>query len=226
MNRRWQLAVIAKAPVPGSVKTRLCPPFTFSQAAALAEAALRDTLEAALASSARRVLVVLEGDRGPWITPGVDVVAQRSGPFGERLQGAVDDAFSSCADPLLVIGMDTPQASSALLDETAALLSGADAVLGAADDGGYWVIGTKTRVSGLFTGVPMSTPETGRAQRDRLAALGLRCTPAPALRDVDRFDDARAVALLAPRTRFSAAFTRFTVDGPSSRALVSGGGSR
>ena len=64
------LLVIAKQPVPGRVKTRLVPPCTFEQAAALAEAALADTLQTALTVPARRRVLVLDGNPGPWLPPG------------------------------------------------------------------------------------------------------------------------------------------------------------
>jgi len=204
----WQLAVMAKEPVPGQVKTRLCPPLTHHQAAELAAAALADTLAAGLASGAGRCLVVLDGRPGPWLPAGVEVVAQRGGPFGERLAGAVADAYAGWAVPVVVIGMDTPQVTPALLDAAAApLLDGRSATtLGPADDGGFWALGTLAPVPAMFDGVPMSTDRTGAEQRAALNRLGLSCTELAGLRDVDHVDDAAAVAAAAPRTRFAAAF--------------------
>ena len=83
--------------------------------------------------------------------------------------------------------------------------SGADAVLGPAPDGGYWAIGLSVPDPRAFVGVPMSTAHTGRAQHTRLRMLGLRVALLPALRDVDRIADARAVAKLAPSGRFARA---------------------
>jgi len=68
------LLVIAKQPLPGRVKTRLVPPCTPGQAAALAEAALADTLHTVLAAPARRRVLVLDGEPGPWLPPGFDIV--------------------------------------------------------------------------------------------------------------------------------------------------------
>lgn len=73
-----QLVVIAKSPVPGAVKTRLTPPYTAQEAAALAEAALRDTLSAVAAAPAARRVLALLGEPGPWLPAGCDVVAQRA----------------------------------------------------------------------------------------------------------------------------------------------------
>lgn len=69
--------VMAKAPVPGRVKTRLCPPLSPDEAAAVAEAALSDTCEAVSRCSADRLVVALDGAPGAWLPPGFEVVPQR-----------------------------------------------------------------------------------------------------------------------------------------------------
>jgi hypothetical protein len=104
------LLVIAKAPVPGRVKSRLVPPYTHAQAAALAEAALIDTLHGVLAAPARRRVLVLDGSPGPWLPAGFDVMEQAGGGLDERLAAA----FDAVAGPALIVGMDrTPERSRA-----------------------------------------------------------------------------------------------------------------
>jgi rSAM/selenodomain-associated transferase 1 len=193
------IAVIAKAPVPGRCKTRLCPPCSPEQAAALAAAALADTLAAVAATPAARRVVVLDGAPGLWLSPGFEVIAQRGEGLGQRLAAA----FADLGEPALVVGMDTPQLTPRLLRQAVALLARGDAVLGPAYDGGYWAIGLRRADAGIFAGVPMSDPGTCAVQRARLHALALRTHELPALRDVDEIDDARAVAALAPHTRFA-----------------------
>lgn len=73
-----------------------------------------------------------------------------------------------------------------------------DAYFGPAEDGGFWALGLATPDPELLRGVPMSTPDTGAVQRDRLTAAGLRVRDLPALRDVDTAADAEAVAAAAP----------------------------
>jgi rSAM/selenodomain-associated transferase 1 len=200
------LLVIAKAPVPGRVKTRLTPPCTPEQAAGLAAAAVADTLAAvAAAGGRRRRVLALDGPPGPWIPPGFEVVPQRGDAFGERL----GCAFADVGGPALLVGMDTPQLTPALLESGLALLERAevDAVLGPALDGGYWALGLHTPDPRVFEGVPMSVEETGAAQRARLEELGLRVADLPPLSDVDTIEDARAVAAAAPGTAFAAAMT-------------------
>ncbi|MFF9456220.1 TIGR04282 family arsenosugar biosynthesis glycosyltransferase [Streptomyces flaveolus] len=191
------LLVIAKEPRPGRVKTRLTPPFTPAQAAALAEAALADTLRAVATTPARRRVLVLDGVPGPWLPAGFDVVPQCAGGLDERLA----DAFAGCAGPALLVGMDTPQVTPELLTVD---FSGCDAYFGPAEDGGFWALGLARPDPGLLRGVPMSTAVTGAVQRERLVSAGLRVRDLPPLRDVDTAADARAVAALAPHGRFAA----------------------
>ena len=191
------LLVIAKEPVPGRVKTRLVPPCTPQQAAALAEAALADTLHAVLAAPARRRVLVLDGEPGPWLPPGFDIVPQCGDGLDERLAGA----FAAVHGPALLIGMDTPQLTPGLL---AVDWEVADAWFGPAADGGFWGLGLWAPDAALVRGVPMSTADTGAVQRARLHAAGLRVAELPRLRDVDTAADAVAVARQAPRSRFAA----------------------
>ncbi|MEU8034835.1 DUF2064 domain-containing protein [Streptomyces sp. NPDC049099] len=197
------LLVIAKQPLPGRVKTRLTPPFTPQQAAQLAEAALADTLHAVTATPATRRVIVLDGAPGPWLPPGFEVLPQCAGGLDERLA----DAFAHCSGPALLIGMDTPQVTPELLTVD---FEGCDAYLGPAEDGGFWAIGLAEPAPALLRGVPMSTPETGAVQRQRLLAAGLRVRELPWLRDVDTAADAHAVAVLAPHGRFAARLARCT----------------
>ena len=193
--------VLAKSPTAGRVKTRLCPPCTPLQAAALAEAALHDTLAAVVCTPNVRRVAVLDGPPGPWLPSAFDVVPQVHGGLARRLAGA----FRHVDGPALLIGMDTPQVTPDLLSGALERLGapGVDAVLGGAADGGYWAIGFARRVRRAFDGVPMSTARTAIAQRRRLAALGLRWAELPQLRDVDVIADAHAVAATIPNSRFA-----------------------
>jgi rSAM/selenodomain-associated transferase 1 len=206
------LIVIAKAPVAGRSKTRLTPPCTPQQAANLAEAALTDTLHAVLATPAGRRVLVLEGTPGAWLPDGFEVLPQRGDGLDERLAAAFADvagcgpaAPGPLTPPALLVGMDTPQVTPELLADAAAALHapGVDAVLGHAPDGGYWAIGLCVQDPRFFVGVPMSTESTGREQEARLREHGLSVALLPELRDVDLIDDARAVAALAPDSRFA-----------------------
>jgi uncharacterized protein len=207
-----QLIILAKAPVPGRVKTRLTPPFTPQEAAMLAEAALVDTLEAGASASFARHTLALDDQRA---APGAlraelparfEVSAQRGRGLDERIAAAFDDAYASLAVPVVLIGMDTPQVTPGLLETVAQPLAAgeADAVFGPAEDGGFWLLGLRRPDAGLILGVPMSADHTGRVQLDRLRDAGLRVRQVPELLDVDTAEDAERVAWQAPGSRFAA----------------------
>lgn len=197
------LLVIAKEPVPGRVKTRLTPPYAPRDAARLALASLRDTLDTVVAAPAERRVLVLEGRPGPWVPDGVEVAPQASGGLDERLAAA----FALCDGPAVLVGMDTPQITPELLAPALDPCGwGPDtAWFGPASDGGFWCLGLPKPDASLLLGVPMSAPDTGAVQRGRLVSAGLRVRDLPELRDVDTARDAAFVARQAPHTRFAAA---------------------
>lgn len=218
------LIVIAKEPVPGRVKTRLTPPFTPAQAAALARAALLDTLDAVLGAPADHRLLVLDGAADGWLPHPLrdefTIVPQASGTLDARLAAAFAQAARIDQGPALLVGMDTPQLTVDVLTkgllalgaglfgaDTAGSYADADAVFGPALDGGFWTLGLREpghpRVRDLLIGVPMSRDDTGRHQHDRLVSAQLRISVLPTLRDVDHVEDAHAAAAQAPRTRFA-----------------------
>jgi len=239
-----QLIVIAKAPVPGQVKTRLTPPFTPQEAARLAEAALTDTLEAAAhAPFSRRVLALagasstLHGRHGvgvahggwlpraEWLPRGFEVTGQHGQGLDERIAAALDDAYARLPVPVVLIGMDTPQVTPALLESVARPLARgeADAVFGPARDGGFWLLGLRRPDPSLVLGVPMSQTHTGRGQLSRLLRASLRVRLAPELIDVDTAADAHEVALKAPDSRFAATLRGISGERDPGRPVALGG---
>ena len=219
VNPVCRLVVLAKEPRPGKVKTRLCPPFSPDQAAALAAAALSDTFTAvrgAVTEAARHDMVVepvlvLDGSSGEWLDEawGNDepppVVPQREGGLDERIAGAFEEA-SVAGQPTILIGMDTPQVGAErLLRAMQELLRpGCDAVFGRAFDGGWWSLGMAEADPDLVRGIPTSTSFTGRRQLNRLVRAGLRVSLLDSLRDVDTVADADEAAALIPSGRFAA----------------------
>ncbi len=193
------LAVMCKAPVPGRVKTRLSPPCSRREAAALAEAALRDTFDAVRAAPAARRVAVVDGGPGDWIGEGIEVTLQRGHRLDERLAAALDDL----AGAALVIGMDTPQVTAGLLGAGLRAVAERGSALGPARDGGYWAIGLARPDARAVLGIPMSSARTAAAQRARLAELGLVPAELEPLADVDDIASAREVAATAPHTRFA-----------------------
>jgi hypothetical protein len=204
-----QVVVIAKEPVPGRVKTRLTPPFTPAEAAALAEAALADTLAAVAQTNVVRRVLALDGEPGDWLPRGFDVIGQRGAGLDERIAWALKDAHLTLPVPLVLIGMDTPQVTPALLLAAAQPLVSdtADATFGMAEDGGFWLLGLRRLDPSLVLGVPMSQPDTGSRQLTRLERAGLRVKRLPDLIDVDTVREAESVAASAPESAFATCLT-------------------
>jgi len=193
-----QLIVLAKTPVPGRVKTRLCPPCTPEQAAAVAAAALADTLDTVTLTAVAGRTLVVDGDHPA--PAGWSRVAQRGGPLGERLACAYADTAVPGLSSLL-IGMDTPQVTPALLEAAVRRLGEdeTDAVLGGAEDGGWWALGLRDPAHAeVLRDVEMSTAVTGAATLSALESRGLRVAPLNVLRDVDSAADAHVVAAICP----------------------------
>ena len=199
MNLR--LIVIAKEPIPGLVKTRLCPPCEPQEAALIAEACLRDTLAAVADLECGHKILALDGSPGDWLPAGFGVITQRGSDLGDRLT----NAFMDVGGPCLLVGMDTPQLTPALLRHAMGCLLNprVDAVLGPTVDGGWWALGVKRPHPRMFESVPMSTPQTYIHQRRRLSSLGLRIRALPVLRDVDHFADARLLASAFPHLKMA-----------------------
>lgn len=193
------LTVIAKAPIAGKVKTRLCPPCTPGQAADIAEAALADTFDAITAVVGRtgvRPGLLIDGEP-PLFTPAeFDVVPQR----GEGLEQRLRHGFCDLG-PGIIVGMDTPQAVAGLGATLGRLERGVD-VLGLAIDGGYWAIGLARTdedfLGAVFGGIPMSTSRTGVYQLRRLHQLGRSVHMLASARDLDTVGDMLAAAAGQP----------------------------
>jgi rSAM/selenodomain-associated transferase 1 len=200
-DRTQTIIVLAKEPRPGRVKTRLQARFSPEQAAALAAAALSDTLTAVRTSRVRRRVLAWEGDPTGW-NHGFEVVTQPDGDLGARLASAFSDVQTARrGEPTLLIGMDTPQVEPSLLEHR---WGGADAVLGLSDDGGFWAIGLRDADPyAVFDGIEMSTDRTGAIQLARLLDLNLSVQLLPPLRDIDEPADAELVADRHPQLRFS-----------------------
>ncbi len=205
--------VMAKAPVPGQVKTRLGARVGAEAAASLAAAALMDSIDACeLAFGPDRCYLAVDGDLAAatdaraltrrlraWTT-----LSQRGGDFGRRLAHAHLDVAALGRTAVVQIGMDTPQATAQDLRDVADALPACDAVLGPAEDGGWWVLGLNDpRLARRLAGVAMSTARTGADTHAALVGAGARVATAATLRDVDEVEDADHVAALAPDLRFS-----------------------
>jgi rSAM/selenodomain-associated transferase 1 len=170
---RGVIAVFAKRPESGRVKTRMCPPLTPEQAAQLYACLLDDALEATSVAARQHgleaVLAVHPaescGELSGRCPPAFRVVAQRGPDLAARMEYAVAEAAAGGARRILLRGSDSPTLDSAVIGETLEALDGFDVVVCPDRDGGYSLIGLKEPVPGLFSH-PMST---GNVLDDTLA---------------------------------------------------------
>ena len=223
------IGVMAKVPRPGYSKTRLCPPLRPEQAAALSAAFLRDTT-ANIAEAARYAPIVgyaayapsgAKDALVPHLTRGTrPVLADGTTPapcnvegFGRCLLHATEQLLAAGHAAACVLSSDTPTLpTDYLLDAAALLLDGNDrrVVLGACDDGGYYLLGMRRLHAHLFADIAWSTASVAAATRDRAAEAGLDLVELPAWYDID---DAAALERLVHETvGYDPAWTRRAIE--------------
>ncbi|MEO0996494.1 MAG: TIGR04282 family arsenosugar biosynthesis glycosyltransferase [Pseudomonadota bacterium] len=194
MAERVRICVFAKAPVPGSVKTRLIPALGADAAATLAARLLGLTLAEALASTADIVELTMAPAPDDPAWDGVTIPAavaradQGSGGLSERLERAAARSLAAGSAAVL-IGTDCPGLTSARLDQAMAALQNSDAVLIPALDGGFVLLGLRRQVPRLFDDVPWSSDAVAELTLRRLRAAGLAVWVGTPLRDIDDPDD-------------------------------------
>lgn len=194
------VALIAKEPIPGRVKTRLYPDLSYEAAAMVAAAAIQDTVAVVNGLPAAERILFFDGALRPPGTEDWRVLQQPSGDLDERL----GELFDSVDGRLLLIGMDTPQLT---VEDLLPLFESGDGSIdgwfGPANDGGFWALALEKPAGDLIRGVPMSRDDTGALQLARLEAAELSIRRLPTLMDVDTFQEALTVAELAPETNFA-----------------------
>jgi rSAM/selenodomain-associated transferase 1 len=205
------LIIFAKAPIPGQVKTRLCPPLSPDEAASLHGSIVLDMLER---SSPPTHTLPLRGgregrgwDRFIACLPspdhvffrileerqGVRLLPQTGDDLGARMAHALADIFAQGYRRALVIGTDLPTLPGSVFGEALALLDTHDVVLGPAHDGGYYLIGLRKPAPELFAGMPWSTDQVLALTQTKAAAAGLKTALLPVRRDLDTLDDLMAL---------------------------------
>lgn len=213
MNRA--LVIVGKAPRAGVTKTRLTPPLTPDQAAALYEAFLLDTTALALGLGWERVTLIYppgQGDAEALATllpAGVTLQAQSGEGLGAALTAAFAAHFAEGFARVVLIGSDNPTLPAAIIERAAAALSGHDLVLGPSSDGGYYLIGMNQPRPALFQGIDWSTAVVYQQTLARARTAGLRVRSIDEWYDVDtvaelrrlRDDLARVPVTVAPATR-------------------------
>jgi rSAM/selenodomain-associated transferase 1 len=188
------LAVMAKTPIPGSVKTRLTPPLTPEEASCLYSRFLRDTLELACrVDGVERFIAYTPGEAVSYfrnIAPnGFGLIPQSGGDLGERLIRVAETLFDRGFDKVLLLGSDLPTLPPALIMRALAELETVDVVLGPCEDGGYYLIGLGRFMPELFIGIPWSTDLVIRLTLAKALAIGASVSLLASWYDVDTVEN-------------------------------------
>lgn len=198
------LVIFAKAPIAGQVKTRLCPPLTYDEAATLHGSFVLDMLERTKVAATRLKLPL---DRYLACAPSstlvffqimeerqsVKLIDQVGDGLGARMEQAFATLFGKGYQRVFIVGTDVPSLPLDHYQQALALLEAHDVVLGPAPDGGYYLIGLKQPRPELFTDIAWSTDRVLAATQEKAASLGLKTALLPSWRDVDTIDDLRAL---------------------------------
>ena len=201
---RTAFVIFAKAPIPGHVKTRLCPPLTPDEAATLHGSFVIDTLERTKAAVGK---LKLDMDRYLACAPssghvffkimeerqGVKLIDQVGDDLGARMHHVVETMFSRGYRRTIIIGTDVPTVPLDHFKQALTSLEDHDLVLGPALDGGYYLIGINQSVPELFSDIPWSTDQVLRLTQEKAAVLGLKTALLERWRDVDTLDDLEAL---------------------------------
>jgi uncharacterized protein len=190
--------IFTKAPIPGTVKTRLCPALTSDEAASLHGSLVLDAIERTKTLSGAILYVagtpdlshpffkVLEGRYG------ARLLLQCGQDLGSRMSQAMEDVFALGHDTVILTGTDLPTMPRQYLKQAIDLLRSHDVVLGPTMDGGYYLIGLRQAVPELFRGIPWSTASVLEDTRKKATSRGLSVALLPECRDLDELDDLKA----------------------------------
>ncbi|MFN8523716.1 MAG: TIGR04282 family arsenosugar biosynthesis glycosyltransferase [Chloroflexota bacterium] len=223
--------VVAKAPRPGEVKTRLVPPLTPGEAAALANAFLADTFSVAAAANGVDVRAVcrstVDAATVARCAPaGAEMYCQQQPGLGAALEEAFVHGLASGYNGVAVLGADSPTIGADILELAFASLANHDVAIGPCDDGGYYLLAAKSVHTQLFRDMVWSTDSVYAETIDRCHALNLSVASLPRRFDVDTPDELQRLvaelrlrpATIAPATRAALSSLGMTsIDGGAPR---------
>jgi uncharacterized protein len=199
------IAFMAKASAPGRAKTRLVPPLTFDEAAALNTAFLQDVADNVLLAARHTSPLASIAGYAAYGPPGsedffygtlpraIDLIGAWKPNFGECLFHTISEILSRGHGSAVVLNSDSPTLPTALLVETAAVLAqpGDRAVLGPSNDGGYYLLGLKAAHRRIFEDIAWSTESVAAQTLERAREIGLEVHSLPVWYDVDDIDGLR-----------------------------------
>lgn len=171
------VVIMAKAPVPNEVKTRLIPPLEPEEASILYHSFLLDKIEQVKSIDAHRCVAYTPQTSESFfmsiVPPGFSLINQAGENLGERLAGVSKRLFEEGAEKVVMLDSDTPNLPIDRIREALSRLDEVDVVLGPCEDGGYYLIGMRSWVPELFSGIPWSTSEVAKLTFKKAKSLDL-----------------------------------------------------
>lgn len=193
---RRAILVFVRAPQPGLVKTRLAAAVGDQAALRIYRRLAEHTLAEVRALAAEDVAVRVhyapadaEDEVRAWLGAGPLYLPQADGDLGVRMKDAFARAFADGPERVVIVGSDLPEVSASLLRRAFELLDAEPAVIGPARDGGYYLLGLRGMIDGIFGGIEWSTSRVLLATLERFSAAGVEPAALEVLSDVDTVDD-------------------------------------
>lgn len=195
------LAVMARWPAPGQVKTRLRPCLTAGQAAGLYRALLLDAMELAASAAPYAGFVAYAPDDAESLfrelkPPALGMSPQGGGDLGQRMAHVQRQLFQRGFSPVVIVGSDLPMLSARHLDQALRALADNDVCLGPAADGGYYLIGSNAPRREIFLGIPWGTSPALEATLRAARAAGSSVGLLEECGDIDTAQDLRRLAAI------------------------------
>jgi len=190
----YAIAIMAKAPFPNNVKTRLIPPLTPFEASNLYHSFLLDKIEQVKRiEEARPFMAYTPGSSDSFfrniIPTGFSLIIQAGNDLGERLTKVSQELFALDAEKVIMLDSDTPNLPIDHIREGLLRLDEVDVVLGPCEDGGYYLIGMRAFIPEIFSGIPWSTALVTELTMKKVRELGLTISILPVWYDVDTEKD-------------------------------------
>jgi rSAM/selenodomain-associated transferase 1 len=222
------IMIFAKSPIPGRVKTRLCPPLRPEEAVELYKSFVKDTIHTAQAVKNSVTTILYDPSTQfpgiDWLGPGFpeSFISQKGRDLGDKLSTAFLEAFARGAERVLAIGSDLPHLERDIIESAFSMLDKKDVVLGPAEDGGYYLIGLKRCWNDLFSGIAWSTSRVFKQTVQRTQNAGLSMGILPRLYDVDTASELNALEALLQKNTEGMDYTRKTLIGLRRRGAMLG----
>lgn len=188
------LILFAKAPDPGSAKSRLQPLLTPEERGRLQEALILDTLHLTDPLPCRRILACTPRVDHPFFARcarerSLRLIRQEGETLGDRMRNAFSWGFLQGFQKVVLIGSDAPTLPVAFIQEAFDRLKETALVLGPSVDGGYYLIGARPPLADLFSGIPWGGDRVLTSTLRKITAEKIDCYLLPFWYDIDRPND-------------------------------------